>query len=372
MLIGIEAAHANKQPRTGVEQVCFKLIQELKKIIPSEARVVLYSNIPLRNGLEVLPPNWSAKILSWPLNKLWSQLRLSWELWRQPPDIFIAPGQLVPFFCPRKTVVIVHDSAFAVHPEAYNFWGRQYLKWMNQRIASKAGLIITPSEFSRQELNKYFGVDLKKIIVAALGYEAEDFHLLADDEKSSGQAVLRKYKIDKPFLLAINRLETKKNTRRMVGAFNLLKKDFDLQLVLGGRPGVGYEEIKKEIEQSPYRADIKELGWVDKDDSLRLLNHARLFLLPSLYEGFGLPLLEAAACGCPVVAAQGGSLPEVGAGAVVYVDPLESADIARGAGEILSDDQQREQYRERGLELVKKYSWAGFAHEVWKSIGRLP
>lgn len=372
MLIGIEAAHANKQPRTGVEQVCFKLIQELKKIIPSEMRVILYSNTPLRHGLEDMPANWSVKILSWPLRKLWSRIRLSWELLRSPPDIFIAPGQLIPFFCPRKTVVIVHDSAFMAYPAAYNFWGRQYLKWMNRRIAAKADLIITPSEFSRQELNKYFGADLKKIIVAPLGYDSKVFHLLDEAEKKSSSAVLQKYQLDKSFLLAVNRLETKKNTRRIVEAFNLLKKDFDLQLVLAGRPGVGYEEIKREISESPYRVDIKELGWMGEADLLHLLNNARLFLLPSLYEGFGLPLLEAAACGCPVVAAQGGSLPEVGEEAVVYVNPQDSADIARGAREILFDDQQRELYCQRGLESVKKYSWTKFAEEVWKSVSKLP
>jgi glycosyltransferase involved in cell wall biosynthesis len=372
MIIGIEAAHANKVHRTGVENVCFELVQNLKDIIPSGVDVVLYSNTPLNAELKDCPGDWCVKILAWPFKKLWSQIRLSFELLKNPPDIFIAPGQLIPFFTPKNTVVIVHDSAFMAYPEVYNFWGRQYLKWMNKRIVSRASLIITPSQFSKDELIKYYQADASKIAVAPLGYDNHFFRLLTDIEKERTPEVLKKYNITKPFLLAINRLERKKNTKRIVEAYDILKKDFEVQLVLVGQPGVGYDEIKSTIEQSVYKTDILELGWVEQADLPYLLASARLFFVPSLYEGFGIPLLQAVACGCPVVASNVTSLPEVGGGAVVYVNPENSVDIARGGREILSNEHRRAELVEKGLNLAQKFSWNKFAQVFWKEVQKLP
>lgn len=372
MVIGIEAAHANKIHRTGVENVCFELIQNLKAIIPAGVDVVLYSNTPLNAELSDLPLDWRIKILSWPFKKLWSQFRLSWEFLVNPPDVFIAAGQLIPFFTPKNTVAIVHDSAFVVYPEAYNFWGRQYLKWMNKRIVFRASLIITPSQFSKDELIKYYSVEEKKIVVVPLGYDEHLFRLLTETEQKRLPEVLKKYNISKPFLLSINRLEYKKNTKRIVEAFDVLRKDFDLQLVLVGRPGVGYDEVKNVIEKSAYRTDIRELGWVEDADLPYLLMATKLFLLPSLYEGFGIPLLQAVACGCPVVASRTTSLPEVGGDAVIYVDSENSIDIARGGREILSDESRRVDLIKKGLGLAQKFSWSKFARDFWKEIEKLP
>ena len=101
MIIGIEASHANKKKRTGVEEVCFQIIQELKEIIPNEHKVILYSHKKLNHNLSDLPKNWQIKILYWPFSKGWSQVRLSLELFFRKPDIFFAPGQLVPIYCKR-------------------------------------------------------------------------------------------------------------------------------------------------------------------------------------------------------------------------------------------------------------------------------
>ena len=124
----------------------------MKKILPFDQRVVLYSNKPLVGELAKLPnKNWSVKILKWPAAKGWSQFRLSWEFLFNKPDIFLAPGQLVPFICPKNTITIVHDSAFKVFPKSYWWASRWYLKFMNWLVAKKSKLIITPSQFSKNE-----------------------------------------------------------------------------------------------------------------------------------------------------------------------------------------------------------------------------
>ena len=138
MVIGIEASHANKEKRTGVEEVCFQIIQELKNIIPTSTRVILYTHKRLNNEIRELPRNWEVKVLKWPLYKGWSQVRLSFELLINTPDIFLAPGQLVPLLCPQKTVSIVHDSAFRVFPKLYNKLARPYLNTMNKMIDRKS------------------------------------------------------------------------------------------------------------------------------------------------------------------------------------------------------------------------------------------
>ncbi|MBU0546366.1 glycosyltransferase family 4 protein [Patescibacteria group bacterium] len=370
MIIGIEAAHANKIQRTGVENVCFALIQGLKQVIPSDVRVVLYSNTQLQGGLENLPSNWQAKILSWPLGKLWSQIRLSFELLLHPPDIFIAPGQLIPFFTPHRTVSIVHDSAFLVYPAVYNFWGRQYLKWMNRRVVGASELIITPSEFSKSELIKFYKINPEKIKVIPLGYNKELFRVLSDEEKKSTPAILRKLNISEPYVLSINRLEEKKNTLGIVRAFNLLRKEIDCQLVLVGKPGVGYGAIKQAMDESEFTADIIEPGWVEDSELPHLLGAAKVFLVPSLYEGFGLPVLQAFAVGCPVVASDRTSLPEVSQNAAMLVEPENVNEIASATKKFINDEPFRHEKIAAGLEIAKNYSWDKFCSEFYSVIAK--
>jgi len=255
MLIGIEASHANKKQRTGVEQVCFHLIQELKNIIPSSERVVLYSNTPLAGDLAKLPENWSVKVLKWPFFKGWSQIRLSWEFLFNKPDVFLAPGQLVPLISPKKTISIVHDSAFRALPNLYWWASRWYLHLMNKLICKKSSLIITPSQFSKDELLKYYNFPAEKIKVVAWGYEKNIFN--SKVAQFSQDELKQKYKITKPYIISVGRLETKKNTQNIIKSFNILRKGGqDLQLFLVGAGGVGWDVIKQEIDNSEYKKDI--------------------------------------------------------------------------------------------------------------------
>ncbi len=379
MLIGIEATHANQADRTGVEEYCWQMIQEFKKIIPSSVRVVLYSDQPLRGELGLLPQNWQVKVLSWPFKKGWSQVRLSLEFLFYPPDVFFAPGQLVPLICPKQTVVMIHDSAFLVFPNAYNFLGRQYLKLMNKLILRKAKLIIASSEFNKRELLRLYGKKIEnKIKVVPLAYDDKRFVIARSEATWLRRSVdmLRKYHIMKPYIISIGRLEEKKNTKRIVEAFNLIKSQLrtpnsELQLVLIGKPGVGYEEIKAEIERSPDRENIIHPGYVSPEDLPTLLSAAEAFVFPSLYEGFGIPLLEAMASGCPVVTSRGSALEEVGGNAAVYVDPSSVEDIAKAIETILSNKEKKEQMVEAGLTRVKQFSWEKTADKTWQEIAKM-
>lgn len=367
MIIGIEAAHANKPQRTGVENYCWHVIQELKKQIPSTVRVVLYSNKPLEGELGMLPSTWEAKILKWPVRKFWSQIRLSLELLIHPPDIFFAPGQLIPFICPTKVVATVHDCAFLnFRVSKFYFIAKQYLKWMNKMIIKKASLILTPSEFSKKEILKYYKFDPSKIIVTPLGYDPDIYKQIPENG-----GVLDKYKITKPFIMSVGRLEEKKNTLGIIRAFNELKKEEhnkSLKLVLVGTPRMGYEKIEDEIQESTSKSDIFLPGFIKDNEVAELINSASVFVFPSLHEGFGLPVLEAMACGCPVVAATGNSLEEVGGGAVLYSDPYNANEIAGAVDKLLVNSSLREEKIKVGLERVKNFSWTKTGQMTTSSI----
>ncbi|MDO8499741.1 MAG: glycosyltransferase family 1 protein [bacterium] len=358
MTIGITVDHANTKQRTGVGNVCFAIIQELKKQIPSTEKVVLYSAHSLIPELADLPPNWQLKILRWPLGKLWTQLRLSGEFIFHPPDVFFAPGQLVPIICPKKTIAIIHDSAFLAVPEAYNFWGRQYLKWMNKLIINKSSKIITASEFNKSEIKKYYGGAAadKTVVIPFAGVCLP----LREGEKQRGSVG----RIIKPYILYIGRLELKKNTANLIRAFNILKNKFDTQLVLVGIPGVGYAEIETEINNSPFKQDIILLGFVQGEELSSFLSDAEVFVFPSQYEGFGLPVLEAMAAGCPVVAADIPALREVGGEAAIYSDGDTSAKLAESLARVINNDQLSEQMRQAGLARAQNFSWEKIVAQI--------
>ncbi len=351
MIIGIDASHANKVQRTGVEEYCFQIIQEFKKIIPSDVRVVLFSPTPLLSELSELPANWEIKILRWPFKKLWSQFRLAYELWHSPVDIYFSPGQLLPFFSPENSVVTVHDSAFEACPKAYNFWGRQYLKWMNRLIVKKAKLILTSTKFNKSELLRYYGHMFEeqkdlfgKIKVIPLAYNNKKFNLeQAAAINSFGQ-----------YILSVGRLEEKKNTKAIVEAFDLLKtKLTDLKLVLVGSPGAGYDQVKNAINSSEHKKDIIELGFVD--NVVGILKSAQVFVFPSLYEGFGIPILEAMAVGVPVVVSDIEVFREVGGDAIIY--STNTQDMADKILRLISDVDFRQRQVGLSLELSKEFNW---------------
>jgi glycosyltransferase involved in cell wall biosynthesis len=372
MLIGIEASHANKTPRTGVEWYGYHLIQELKKIIPASVRVILYSDKSLRDGLENLPPNWQVKILRWPARKGWSQARLAAELWLHPPDVFFAPGQLVPCHCPANTVATIHDSAFMADKKSYWWASRWYLQLMNRLILRLAKKVLVSADFDKYELLKFYQIQNadEKIKVIPLAYDTEKYPVSASPDVF--ERIFKKYQLSGSYILSVARLEEKKNTKRLVAAFNIIKSNNqitrDLKLVLVGKPGVGYDEVKVAIDQSPYRSDIITLGYTEAGDLAVLMARARVFAFVSLYEGFGIPVLEAMASGVPVVAANNTALPEVGGVAGLYVDPYNVDAIAQAITRLITDTTEHSRQVKLGLERASEFSWAKTAARTWQEL----
>ena len=212
MKIGIDASRANTVQRTGVENYAFFVIQELKKIISVEHQVFLYSREKLEEKIAQLPDHWSSNVLKTPGKKLWTQLRLSWEMLRRPTDVLFVPAHVMPLIHPKKTIAVIHDVAALRFPKSYSLFERWY-NWFATKLAVKrAWKIVVPSQFTKDEILELFPVvRAEKIIVVAEGYDHMQFNLGIDSTVSA--QVLVRLGISKPYIFFVGRLEDKKKYR---------------------------------------------------------------------------------------------------------------------------------------------------------------
>jgi glycosyltransferase involved in cell wall biosynthesis len=369
MIIGIDASRANHPQKTGVGWYVYFLIQELKTIVPQNVTVILYSDVPLQGELADLPPHWTSKVLGWPPKRFWTQIRMSYEMLVSPPDILFVPAHVFPLIHPQKTIMTVHDIAATEFPETYSSFQKWYSLWSAKFAAKNLWRVIVPSEFVKKEMISNFQLkDSKNISVIYHGYDEKFLKKISDEKK---ETVLKQYQVQSPFLLSIGRLESKKNTSRIIEAFEQIKKTpntkFDvtsLKLVLVGSPGFGYEKVEKSLNQSPCKDDIYTLGWVDKDALPALMQSAKVFVFPSLSEGFGIPVLEAFASGTPVIVSKGSCLEEIGGSGVVAVDALNVNSISNGIFHLLENEYFAQEKIQAGKERVKNFSWKKCAEEV--------
>ncbi|OGH84064.1 MAG: hypothetical protein A2488_02215 [Candidatus Magasanikbacteria bacterium RIFOXYC12_FULL_32_21b] len=366
MKIGIDASRANNLQKTGVEWYSYFLLKNLQKIIPENIEVVLYTREKLQGDLAELPKNWSNKVLCWPPKIFWTQIRLSLEMLFHKPDILFVPAHVCPIIHPKKTVMTVHDIAALRFPESYNFFERWYSLATVRFAIKKVWRIITPSQFTKDELKSLAvkNYDENKIKVVYHGFNNLYKQKFSAEEKNN---ILKKYNIGENFIISISRLEYKKNTLGIVKAFEILKQKpgyENLQLVLVGKPGHGFAQVEKAINGSVYKKDIILPGWVEESDLPVILFGAQVFVFPSFYEGFGLPVLQAMSAGVAVVTSKSSSLPEVGGEACLYVDSSDYQDIADKIQIFLEDKNLRQEKVALGYIRAEDFSWEKCARET--------
>ncbi|MBU0731525.1 glycosyltransferase family 4 protein [Patescibacteria group bacterium] len=395
MKIGIDASRANQPNKTGTEWYSYNLIQKLKKIIPEDVRVVLYSKEPLQDGLENMPKNWESKVLNWPPQFLWTQIRLSLEmlkLWNRPKLLFV-PAHTIPVFHPRS-VLVAHDIGFERIKELYenkdigykstilrkilkilvilvtfgNYGTSEldYHRWAMKFGLKEADHIITVSDFSKKEIMDHYGVPEKDITAIHNGFSPDAYFPLKEKKAD----ILKQYKITTPYILFVGRLELKKNLPKFIIAFRKLKQNYKIphKLVLVGSPGYRYEDIEANIFESKLKDDVIEPGYVEQDHMNELMNMADLFVLPSYYEGFGIPILEAMSAGTAVACSDIPALKEVGNKAAVYFNPDSEQDMAEKIFDLISDNAKKQELIAKGKQNIKKFSWDKCARETWKVI----
>lgn len=371
MLIGIDASRANKFHKTGTEWYSYHLIQELKKLNTKSDQFILYSKEALRGGLKDLPEGWQSKVLCWPPKKLWTQLRLSAEMLINKPDVLFVPAHTIPLVHPRNTITTLHDVGFERYPEIYSKKELAYHRFSARFALRHAKHIITPSEFSKREIIELYNADPSKISVIYNGYDKDKYKILSKEEVNS---ILDKYNLNKPYFFFVSRLVEKKNVVGLLEAFQkfielgIRNHELGINLVLVGEPGYGYDKIKKTIGESGVKEKIIELGWVPEEDMPALFNGATAFVFPSFYEGFGIPVLEAMACGTPVICSKRASLPEVVGEAGILIDPQNIGELTKEMVRVTSDENLRHDLRERGLKQAQNFSWGKCAEETYRVL----
>lgn len=368
MIIAIDASRANKAQKTGTEWYSYHIIEQLKRIIPDNYRVILYTNEKLTGGLEKIPNHWRERNLNWPLKYLWTQLRLWWELIANPPDILFVPAHTIPFlpFSKKtKVVVTVHDVGFKALPKLYKMVQVYYHDLTMRKIRRRADIVITDSEFSRREIEKFYKLNPEKIAVVHLGYD-QDRYLPKSIAKAE---ILEKYGLSRPYLLYVGRLEKKKNIGNIVACFTMLKSKFpDLKLVLAGNVGNDFNAIKEIIVKNRLEKEIILPGYISEEDLPEIIRQAEVFLFVTLYEGFGLPIVQAMACGTPVVTSDLDPHREIAKEGAAYANPYQPEQIARVVQNILQDSQFSAQLKNKGIQEAKNFSWYNTAQAIWRIL----
>jgi glycosyltransferase involved in cell wall biosynthesis len=282
---------------------------------------------------------------------------LSAELRRRPVDL-LHVQYTAPPFAPCPVVVTIHDLSFEHLPETFKRRSRVQLRLTVRRTARAAAHVIAPSEYTRQDLIKSYGLDPERVSVVPL---AAAPHFRPVEDAAELARVRARYHIGGEYVLAVGSIQPRKNLARLVRAYADLRRARGRsnlpQLVLVGRQAWLYGETLRAVEESGARDSIILTGYVSEGDLPALYTGALCFVYPSFFEGFGLPPLEAMRCGAPVLAGDLTSLPEVVGDAGLLVDPLDTGALARALGRLVDDAALRADLRERGLDRARSFDW---------------
>jgi|HigsolmetaAR201D_1030396.scaffolds.fasta_scaffold10465_6 Glycosyltransferase len=295
------------------------------------------------------------------------------------PDLCHIPLNAVPLLMPKPYIVTVHDMSSLLY-ERRKGWQSNFQLYRFRRGLLRANRVIAVSEATRRDIEQVFGVPPKRsrqiygapdprfLIRSRANARTEEGGSAGDDER---RRVLERYQINYPFLLYTGNIRPQKNIPRLVEAFAVLRGDIennpiykDLRLIIIGDEISRFPEVRRAVIQTRVEQAVRFLGFIPFDTLRIFYECATAFVFPSLYEGFGLPPLEAMACGTPVVTSNVSSLPEVVGDAAVIVNPENVFDIARGIREILLDPDLRRRLREKGFEQVRRFNWEWTARQV--------
>lgn len=301
------------------------------------------------------------------LRLLWEQTFLPWDLRKEKVDIFFGPAFTVPLFRTCKQVVAILDLTWFKHREKHIWIKQLYFRTLMPLSVRQTEKVIVISKSTKKDLVEILKVPGDKIAVTYLGASSA-FRVVEDQKELSG--IRTKYNLPRQFILFIGVLEPRKNIPGLIKAFSRLKKDCYLscKLVIGGGRSYGWKnkEIFQVIEDLGLDKEIILTDFIPEKDLPALYNLADLFVLPSFYEGFGLPILEAQACGCPVITSNISSMPEVGGDAALFVDPDDIKELAEAMRKILTGDKLKAEMIKKGFENLKRFSWEKAARETLK------
>jgi glycosyltransferase involved in cell wall biosynthesis len=360
MRIGIMLRHYD-QHEGGVKVYTQHLLPRLFALGPTHHYVLLYQNPALR-GTYGGYPHVEERSLPVPGKLCWDQVAGAWAATTQRLDLLVNLKFTVPFLGRVKKVCVMHGAEWFVIPEAFRGYDRWYSRRAVPLYCRHADAVVAVSHTVKADIVRFTGVPPEKVIPIHNGFDPEIFQRITDPGRL--HAVRAQYRLPERFVLWVGQIYPPKNVERLLQAFAQLTQDLPHQLVLVGERRWRAQEVGRLPAALRLQERVQSIDWVPQADLAVMYNLADLFVLPSLYEGFGMPLVEAMACGCPVVTAATGSPPEVVGGAAHLVDPYDVTAIAQGIRSVLADHQQREAMVARGLARARGFSWERCAAEM--------
>ena len=283
-----------------------------------------------------------------------------------PPDVLFVPSHVLPLVTPRASVVVVYDVGHRFFPRAHTLTEWLYVEWAIRRHVRVASRLLTISEASKRDLVHLYGADPARIDVAYPAVDERFKPAAAEDIRR----VSERYALAERYVLHLGTIKPRKNLPRLVRAFASARIPKDVQLVLGGMTTFGGSAVEVAIRETGVESRVKRLAYVPDEDLAALYSGAAAVCIVSLYEGFGMPGLEALACGAPLIASNRGSLPEITGEAAVIVDPLEVGSIARGIESIVNDPDTAQTLRGLGLRRARDFEWAAAARVTLQALQR--
>lgn len=382
MIIGIDGNEANVACRVGANQYAFELLHALHDLPAAKKHefIIYLRQNPLPD-MPQLATWWKYKVFG--PKRLWTQIALPISLFsgRERPNVFFSPGHYRPRWSPVPTVISIMDLGYLRFPGQFAKRDLMQLRAWTSISLKKANHIIAISQSTKNDIMKYYKIPSEKITTSYPGYDRKQFHTNIKVKKET----LGKYGVNGEYILFLGTLKPSKNIEGIIEAFRLLgswapgnpkpkslmtKEPNDLSLVISGKKGWLYGPIFQRVKDLGLQKRVVFTDFVEEDDKPVLIAGARVLVSPSFWEGFGIHLVEAMACGTPVVVSNTGSIPEVVGSAGVLVNPDDSKDIADGIKKVFV---HREIYSKRGLERAKQFDWRKTADQtlrVLETVGK--
>jgi glycosyltransferase involved in cell wall biosynthesis len=373
MLIGIDASRATSARPTGTEIYSRELIRALLAL-DQRNQYRLYTR-------ERVAPDFFAPLVTFhasrithhairhtpyairpiPFPRLWTHARLSYEMLTRAPDVLWVPAHVLPLIHPRRSFVTIHDTGQVHFPDAHPPLQRAYHNWAVWWSTRHAARVFADSESTRDDLIRFFRVPPEKILVVYPAYDAQLYQPIRNPARI--ESVKARYCLSGDYVLTIGTIQPRKNYARLIEALGKLPVA-NCDLVIVGKRGWLHKTIFESVARLGLQTRVHFLDYVPASDLPALVSGARVFVFPSLHEGFGLPILEAQACGTPVVCSMTSSLPEAAGDAALFFDPLDVDAIAGALARALTDDALRAKLIARGFENVKRFSWEVSARQI--------
>jgi len=371
MKIAIHVADLDHQRIDGTRVYMLNVLKHLGALAPQD-EFILYHRGQFNEQLTPPDfPNYTVKKITFPF--LWTQIIFAWHIFWDQPDVLWMPVGNIPFFHRRnlKIVVTVHDLAFKYFAKHFKRQDLNKLNFLYGMAIKKSDRIIAISQSTKKDILKFFpNVEENKIHVVHHGFDAELFSSVISQEESD--KILNSYKLKaKSYLLYVGAIQPRKNLLVLIESFEKLhKENNDLKLVLAGERAWMWKPIIEKIQSSSAKQNIVTPGRVPFRELPALFANAAVFVFPPLYEGFGIPVLEAFASGTPVVAADNSSLPEVGGDAALYFKSESAQDLYEKIKQALENEMLRSNLVSKGRARSREFSWQKCASETHGTLVR--